>query len=159
MHFSLYEAFWYSLRNVSLTHRFSLPPIVFLSYCLLSGIQGGVSAGQLEKVCQDAGIGGEQAAIILAVWNEYSQRIVISVLGKTVSANRLIDMDWNFGVTAASSDCDSIGKPFLQLRLTIDEGSGTRDRFVELSLDQFYQFLTAMENCKSYMDLMSSASS
>jgi hypothetical protein len=84
---------------------------------------------------------------------------MISVLGKTVSANRLIDMDWNFGVTAASSDCDSIGKPFLQLKLTIDEGNGPKDRFVELSLDQFYQFLTAMENCKSYMDLMSSSSS
>ena len=64
------------------------------------------------------------------------------------------------GVTAASDDCDHVGKTYLQLKFTIDYGdsqSGLKDVFMELGLEQFFQFLAQMENCKSYMDFFDSA--
>jgi len=38
----------------------------------------------------------------------------------------------------------------------LDEGGLARQVFMELSLEQFYQFLAQMENCKAYLDFVSS---
>lgn len=43
------------------------------------------------------------------------------------------------------------------MKLTIkndDEGCGMKDIFMELSLDQFYAFLSQMEKCKAYFDIL-----
>ena len=104
-----------------------------------------------------------------------------SLINKTICINSLIDLDWSFGVTAASSDLDQVGKTFLQMRLTIktnndndtttttttddennessnnsnNSNSSNRDIFLELSLEQFYHFLAQLESAKAYLDLMS----
>ena len=78
------------------------------------------------------------------------------VLSRTISANRLIDMDWSFGVIAATDYSDQIGKTFLQMKLTIDDANtGVHEEFFEMTLEQFYQFLGQMEKAKSYLDLIS----
>lgn len=49
-----------------------------------------------------------------------------------------------------------IGRTYLQLRLTIDRGDiGLEDVLVELSLENFYNFLGQIEICKGYLDLLS----
>ena len=70
----------------------------------------------------------------------------------------------------ASDDCDTIGKTFVQLKLEFlrsngdekgDSGSsntsvcrgGRQQVFMEMNLDQFYQFLASIEKCKSCIDL------
>lgn len=50
-----------------------------------------------------------------------------------------------FAVTASSSDLSTVGSTFLQLKLQIDRGSGAKeDVLMELTLPQFYQFLSQM---------------
>ena len=43
---------------------------------------------------------------IVSAWQRNRERISASLLAKTLKANRLIDLDWNFGVTASSNDVD-----------------------------------------------------
>ncbi len=101
------------------------------------------------------------AASVCTVWQDNVGRISSSLVSKTLKANALVDLDWNFGVTASSSEMDQVGAAFLQLKLTMDqgesEGGGTRDVFLELSVDQFYSFLSSMEQCKRFLDLVASS--
>ena len=71
-----------------------------------------------------------------------------------VTANRLINMDWSFGVTTSSSDANQVGKTYIQLKLVVEEKEHTSRRtdFVELSVDQFYG---ALQSCKQYLDYVS----
>ena len=47
------------------------------------------------------------------------------------------------------------------MKLTVknDDNDGIKDIFMELSLDQFYAFLSQMEKCKAYLDMLSNKSS
>ncbi len=52
-----------------------------------------------------------------------------------------------------------IGSTFLQLKMVVDKGAGrTEDVFMELSLPQFYDFLSQMEKARTYVDFLSSSS-
>ena len=73
-------------------------------------------------------------------------------LGEAVGLRRLIDLQWKFCVTAASSEADasSVGQTFLQLKLVLDAPTGDLEVFyLELSLDQFYELLAHMERAKA----------
>ena len=120
---------------------------------LQGGIRDGWNVAQLESRCAAMGLSPEVVALFVARWQRSSQQMVTSVLSRTVAANRLIDMDWSFGVTASSDDCDQVGKTFLQLKLTLDrgDGSGTGTVLLELSLDQFFAFLSSMEFIQAYV--------
>lgn len=70
--------------------------------------------------------------------------------------NQLVDMEWKFGVTAASSELKKVGNSFLQLKLVVNKGNEqTEEIFMELSLPQFYTFLHEMEKAKANLDLLS----
>lgn len=90
-----------------------------------------------------------------AVWKRNAVHVATSLLSRAVTNNQLVDMDWIFGVTAASDDCNHVGKTFLQLKLTLESNTGRRVVLIELSLEQFYQFLASLEKCKSYLDYVS----
>nr|XP_050853155.1 COMM domain-containing protein 7-like [Vespula vulgaris] len=68
--------------------------------------------------------------------------------------NKILDISWRFGVTAASSDSDKVGKSFLQLKLCLDEGSRVKDHFIEMSIPEFYKFLHDLEKAKINLDLL-----
>lgn len=113
----------------------------------------GYSSKQLETKCSELGLTETTVNVIIECWDKNSSQLVSCLLKRTIASNQLIDLDWSFGVTAASDELDTIGKTFLQLKLTLDNGEeGTKAIFMELSLDQFYQFLAQMENCKTYID-------
>ena len=75
----------------------------------------------------------------------------------TLSVNHLKDLDWRFGVTAASSEVNEVGVTFIQLCLTLDkEGKDKEEKtYVELSLKQFYDLLHQLEKAKTSMDYYS----
>jgi hypothetical protein len=78
------------------------------------------------------------------------------LLSKIVTQNQLIDMEWSFGVTSSTDDCDSVGKTFLQLKLVIgDNLNPPRNLFIELSLESFFQLLASLEKCKQFVDYVS----
>jgi hypothetical protein len=109
--------------------------------------------------CTELGLKAETVSALMKVWKARSVSVATSLLSKALSNNQLVDMDWVFGVTAASDDCDHVGKTFLQLKLVLEGsgGGGRRTVVMELTLDQFYQFLASMEKCKSYLDYVSPA--
>lgn len=122
---------------------------------LQGAIREGWSVPQLESRCVALGLEPRATAVLSASYKSYSSQMVTSLLARTVTANRLVDMDWSFGVTASSDDCDQVGKTFLQLKLTIDRGDeGTAPVFLELSLDQFYQVLASLEKTQQVLELM-----
>ena len=116
----------------------------------------GWTSQKLEESCNKLNIPNNTTLALVEEWNKNKIQMISSLLSKTITANKLIDLDWSFGVTASSNDCDQVGKTFLQLKLTLDEGGIPKQVFMELSLEQFYQFLAQMENCKAYLDFVSS---
>lgn len=100
----------------------------------------------------------EVAAGVIQSWDSSQGRISASLLAKTLKAKRLVDLDWTFGVTASTSEMDQVGSAFLQLKMTLDTGDNTtQDEYLELSIDQFFSFLSSLEQCKKFLDLVSSA--
>jgi hypothetical protein len=49
-----------------------------------------------------------------------------------------------------------VGKTFLQMRLSVDQGGSgpPRELHMELSLEQFYHFMAQMEKAKAYLDFV-----
>lgn len=116
-------------------------------------MKGGYNLNQLEERCITLNLSVPAISIITKLWKKKASAIASSLLARTISNNQLIDLDWSFGVTAASDDCDHVGKTFLQIKLTVDRGAeGHKAIFMELSLEQFYQFLASLEKCRSYLD-------
>jgi hypothetical protein len=123
--------------------------IIFLQ----EAMKGGYNMVQLEERCLTLNLATGVITIITKLWKKKSSSIATSLLARTLSNNQLIDLDWSFGVTAASDDCDHVGKTFLQIKLTVDRGAeGPKEIFMELSLEQFYSFLASMEKCRTYLD-------
>ena len=115
----------------------------------------GYGTKKFEERCQDIGLSAEVSQLFTKLWKKRSVQVATSLLSRAITNNQLVDMDWIFGVTAASDDCNHVGKTFLQLKLTLKSDSGHQRVLMELSLDQFYQFLASMEKCKSYLDYVS----
>ncbi len=123
---------------------------------MLIAINEGCNAERFEKKARDYGYSEEVIEALTKVWVSRAVHVATSLLSRAITNNQLVDMDWIFGVTASSEDCNNVGKTFLQLKLTLHNSSeGTNIVVIELSLDQFYQFLASMEKCKSYLDYVS----
>ena len=119
-------------------------------------LNNGASLDYLRKSAIGFGLTPEVTQILCGAWGGYTAKIANHLCNKIITKNRLIDLDWSFGVTAASDDCDHVGKTYLQLKLTVDEDhTGPKDIFLELSLDQFYQFLASLEKCRTFLDFVS----
>eukprot|EP00911_Craspedida_sp_UC1_P001445 UC1_evm1s1090 len=78
-----------------------------------------------------------------------------TVAGRTLTVNQLVDMQWKFGVSAGSSEVRSSGDTFLQMKLTLAEGDGQRDHYLELTLPQFYDFLQEVQKAKEGLEFLS----
>ena len=44
--------------------------------------------------------------------------------------SQLVDMEWNFGVTASTNLIDKLGNAFLQLKLVYNKGGNLETRFL-----------------------------
>jgi hypothetical protein len=102
------------------------------------------------------GISEANGDVVARKWGQNILGVSVSVSGRTLKVNQLVDMEWKFGVTAATNELKAAGATFLQLKLVIDPGNGRRvTEYMELSLPQFYHFLSQMENAKTQMDMLS----
>lgn len=97
----------------------------------------GVSKDQLGENCLTLGLSEVSTASVIDSWCKHGKSIATTLVSRTVAANQLIDLDWTFGVTAASDDMDQVGKTFIQLKLTVNDGGDSKKFiFMELSLEQ-----------------------
>ena len=69
----------------------------------------GWTVQKLESSCNNLNIPNNTTSVLIEEWNKNKINMISSLLSKTITANKLIDLDWSFGVTAASNDCDQVG--------------------------------------------------
>ncbi|KAG2385459.1 hypothetical protein C9374_003274 [Naegleria lovaniensis] len=105
----------------------------------------------IEQDCKNLGLDDDKAQLTCQLWKKYFIALSRGLFSQTLSIHPLLDLDWRFGVTASSSELNEVGSTFLQLKLTIDDG-GKRDVFVEMTLQQFYDFLHEMEKAQSSIE-------
>ncbi|CAK9819706.1 COMM domain-containing protein 7 [Anthophora quadrimaculata] len=67
---------------------------------------------------------------------------------------KILDVSWRFGVTAANSESDNVGRSFVQLKLNLEECGKAKDVFVEMTISEFYQFFHDLEKAKCDLDLL-----
>ena len=72
---------------------------------------------------------------------------------------RLVDLQWKFGVTSSTDEVQDAGLAFLQLTLAVEPkdglgaGGGTVEHVsMELTLPEFYHFLSEIQKAKAVMD-------
>jgi COMM domain containing 7 len=98
----------------------------------------------------------EATSTLRNAWEAAYKSLANVSVKSTLMANQLIDMEWKFGVTAASDELSQVGSTFLHMKLVVDKGEGKReDVFMELTLPQFYDFMADMEKAKTYIDFLS----
>ncbi|KAG8171318.1 hypothetical protein JTE90_000463 [Oedothorax gibbosus] len=49
---------------------------------------------------------------------------LVHTTSDTIAINPLLDMEWKFGVSSASSQLNTVGNVFLQIKLEVDQGNG-----------------------------------
>ncbi|XP_064632931.1 COMM domain-containing protein 7-like [Lineus longissimus] len=121
-----------------------------------SALKKNLSPTHLKEDLVNLGLSEEKASHFSEQYKTNLVALSRSALGQTLMVNQLVDMEWKFGVTAASSELDKVGNTFLQLKLVINKGSNkTENVYMELSLPQFYSFLHEMEKAKASLDFFS----
>ncbi|MCF8884128.1 hypothetical protein L5849_15660, partial [Erythrobacter sp. SN021] len=93
-----------------------------------------LAASQVTEDLVTLGLAEDKAAAFQQKWEANQVNMSKGVLATTLMVNQLIDMDWKFGVTAASSELNKVGSTFLQLKLVLDKGHTTDEVHMELSL-------------------------
>lgn len=147
-----------------------------LTTALLGLFRGALKANlRAPEVHEDLlllGLDAEKAQAVALVWEAERETLAKVAVESTLTVNRLLDMDWRFGVTASSRSMDRVGATFLQMKLVTEDANngpdGTSTVNMELrcgrgkgataraalsrlpcSLQQFYAFLSEMEKAYS----------
>ncbi len=114
---------------------------------------------QVSKDLQNLGVNKKTADLVTSSWSKEYGYIKVSMLASALKVHKLVDMEWKFGVTAATNEMEKVGTTFLQIKFVIEKGDGESSEqesvYMELSLQQFYELLGQLEKVKSLMDLMS----
>ncbi len=91
------------------------------------------------------GLQETKAEILAASYQKEFSSLTVSLIDSTLKINQLVDMEWKFGVTAGTSELSDAGTCFLQLRLVTMKDGKRESVLMEMTLPQFYSFLTNMQ--------------
>lgn len=125
----------------------------FLTLCN-GALKKSMTSLQLKEDAVNLGLNDDKAEYFSNQWTYKFVALSRSALGQILMVNQLIDMEWKFGVTAASSEVDKVGNTFLQVKLVINTGNGITNTYMELTLPQFYSFLHEMEKAKASLEYL-----
>lgn len=126
--------------------------LIFFKGCLRQNVSEAELAADLVLFSVDA----DKVEIFQECWARAYKSLAKSMVAQTLTVNNLLDMEWKFGVTAASDELEKVGSTFLQLRLlTAKAGGGADEVMLELTVEQFYEFLAQMERVKASVDFLS----
>lgn len=96
----------------------------------------------------------DRAQAVAVVYREYFATLSFAALDATLKVSNLVDMEWRFGVSAGTSDLAETGTCFLQLKLVLEK-AGKRDNILmEITLEQFYSFLSALQKAAATVELV-----
>ncbi|KAK2182787.1 hypothetical protein NP493_336g03015 [Ridgeia piscesae] len=130
---------------------------IFKSFLLVpnGALKKNLSPDQVKDDLINLGLSEENATHFAEKWSQNQVQASRQALQHTLVVNQLADMEWKFGVTAASSELNKLSNTFLQLKLLINKGSRMETVDLELTLPQFYSFLHEMERAKASIDFLS----
>ncbi|KAG8175988.1 hypothetical protein JTE90_018055 [Oedothorax gibbosus] len=110
---------------------------------------------QLKDELLNLGMADNQVDMFSKQWEKVYSSLVHTT-SDTIAINPLLDMEWKFGVSSASSQLNTVGNVFLQIKLEVDQGNGkTKTVCFELQLSEFYSFLHEMERARASLDYLS----
>ncbi|CAH2303059.1 COMM domain-containing 7 [Pelobates cultripes] len=150
------EYFTSQLGEFAKDNGISLGPLKSIVKSVLlvlnDALRRNLSAEQLKADFLALGLDEERAGCFADEWSRDASVLTQLVVGRTLSINQLVDMEWKFGVTTASSELEKAGSIFLQLKMVTKRGNKPEPVYVELTLPQFYSFLHEMERAKSSLE-------
>lgn len=142
----------HGIRNLAKLKALFAATLKFFQECVRNNLSHTNVAAELQKY----GLAPDKAVSVGKAWRKCNTAMSKAAVAKTLMVNRLVDMQWKFGVTASSDDAAQLGNTFLQLKLVTDKGgSRLETSCMELSLPQFYEFMHEMEKCKASLDAFS----
>lgn len=101
-----------ALAELAGTANISPGALKVSSKCLIVVLQGamkeGWSGGQVHSECVKVGLSTAVVEDIVSCWQSKASDIASHLLSQSLSTNQLLDVDWSFGVTAATDDCDQV---------------------------------------------------
>lgn len=121
-------------------------------FFFVEALKKNLSPAHIKEDLVKLGLKEPKAEVLGAQWKRKFASLSSSMIGKTLTVNQLVDMDWRFGVTASTDELGKVGSCHLQLRLVIDRGNKKRESVVmEMTLPQFYEFLHQMQSASRQM--------
>jgi hypothetical protein len=73
-------------------------------------LQRNLTPEQVIEDLQALGLGDEQAAVLRVQWEASYQALSNAMIRHTLKVHELLDMQWKFGVSAASDELQSVGR-------------------------------------------------
>eukprot|EP00808_Paulinella_micropora_P005111 g38715.t1 len=125
--------------------------LFFFSACLKKNLAASAVEEDLGKLGLDKG----RAAQLSSTWQKQFAVMATAQIQKTLKVSEVVDIEWKFGVTAASNELAELGNCFLQLKLVLNKGGKKENVLMEMTLPQFYRFLAQMEAAKFQCDNLS----
>ncbi|XP_073436810.1 COMM domain-containing protein 7 isoform X1 [Dendrobates tinctorius] len=150
------DQFTSQLEDFAKDNGISLGPLKSIVRSVLLVLNGALRRSLKSEDLQSdllvLGLDEEKARLFAKEWSSDAPALTRLAVGRTLSINQLVDMEWKFGVTAASSELEKAGTIFLQLKMIVKKGNQLEPVYVELTLPQFYSFLHEMERAKSSLE-------
>lgn len=122
-----------------------------IMYFFAEALKNNLSSASVAEDLTKLGLMAAKADLLGEKWQRQVVGLSQQMISKTLTVNELVDLGWRFGATAATSEVGSAGTTFLQLKLAVDNGADKESYLMELTLPQFYQFLTQMQKASSQM--------
>lgn len=131
-----------------------------LMLVLAGAVRSTSSPAALRDDMDRLGFAAEKVDVFCSKWSTMCAHFFAqaAALPRPAAAFPLVDAEWRFGVTTATDELARVGSTFVQLKLSVLNGSALQDEHVELSLSQFYELLAQLERARSYMDFIGSSS-
>jgi hypothetical protein len=115
--------------------------LYFLSECLKLSLK----PEDVKKDLIALGLSDTHTALAVKIYQQEFANLSGALIDNTFKVNRLMNIEWKFGVTAATSELAEVGTCFLQLKLALDKNGTVENVVFELSLPQFYAFVSSMQ--------------
>ena len=123
-------------------------------------IMNSLTREELDKDLKTCGLSTQYASLVSKAFFQYARESLLENLGTSADSsaskmnlNAVKDLEWRFGVTVSSSEMAKVGKPNIQMKIRIE--GREKPVYLELNVDQFYEFLHEMEKAKTLADMMS----
>ncbi|KAL0248078.1 hypothetical protein GEMRC1_003315 [Eukaryota sp. GEM-RC1] len=126
-----------------------------LAFCLdfiRLSYQSSPSVASVRADLSSFNMPSESVSIFLELYTQNRHKAMNSFLEKSIHTSTLIDMDWRFGVSAVENNVP-VGSGFVQMSLKLQDQDGSQNNVVfELSISDFYMFLSKMQRVKVTID-------